>query len=190
MTPAPAAPIPPLALIGLVMLIAWRLYARMRRMIGRQLYRPARSWVSVILFPAVALLLLAGTVARPITSLAEVAGLVLGVALAVYGLRLTRFEDTPSGTFYTPNAHIGIALSALFAARVIYRMALLYIISGSLAAPPTSLTGSPLTLFIFGTLAGYYAWYALGLIRRRQQDPAADSSIHPASEAPTREREN
>jgi hypothetical protein len=174
MTPTPAAPIPPLALVGLAALVAWRLYARMRRVIGRQLYRPARSWVSVILFPTLALLLLlAGGVAKPTTALAEVAGLVLGVALAVYGLRLTRFEDTPGGTFYTPNAHIGIGLSVLFAARVIYRMAQLYMTSGPPAAPSTSLTGSPLTLFIFGTLAGYYAWYALGLIRRQRQKAGA-----------------
>ena len=38
----------------------------------------------------------------------------------------TKFEVTPQGMFYTPNAHIGIALSLLFVGRVIYRMVVLY----------------------------------------------------------------
>lgn len=42
-------------------------------------------------------------------------------ALGVYGLRLTRFERTPTGLFYTPNAHLGIALSLLLVLRLGYR---------------------------------------------------------------------
>jgi len=69
--------------------------------------------------------------------------------------------------FYTPNAHLGIALSLLFIARLGYRIAL-PLATGRLPDPQSAQLGSsPLTLAIFGTLAGYYVTYAIGLLRWR-----------------------
>ena len=48
-------------------------------------------------------------------------GVLLGAALGVLGLRLTRFEATSAGLFYTPSAHLGIALSTLLVCRIAYR---------------------------------------------------------------------
>ena len=85
-----------------------------------------------------------------------------GALLGVYGLGKTKFEGTPQGLFYTPNAHIGIALSLLFVGRVIYRMFVLYTADPyAQQSRPTS-PYSPLTLGIFGLLAGYYVTYAIG----------------------------
>ena len=50
------------------------------------------------------------------------AGLAAGALLGVFGLRRTTFEPTPQGLYYTPNAHLGIALSLLFIARIAYRL--------------------------------------------------------------------
>ena len=80
-------------------------------------------------------------------------------------MRLTRFEVTAAGRFYTPNAHLGIALSLLFIGRIVYRFLHLQMVGGGLAAPPDDITRSPLTLAIFATLAGYYIVYAFGLLR-------------------------
>jgi hypothetical protein len=160
-------------LLGLF--VAWRLYRRFSRMVGRQRLRPLRSWISVVLFPLFALALLAGTVAQPWRALLELAGVGAGVALALWGLKLTHFEVTPGGLFYTPSAHIGIALSLLLAGRLLMRF-LPLLGGGALAlASAQGFSRSPWTLLIFGSFAGYYAAYAIGLLRwrARVQTPEA-----------------
>jgi hypothetical protein len=150
--------------VGVAAFIVWRVYARISRMVGRQRLRPARPWVTVFLFPTLLALLLFGSIARPASALALVAGAALGAALGAYGLRLTKFEQTPSGLFYTPNAHLGIALSLLLLARIGYRVAQFYFAAAA-PAPAAVFLRSPLTLLLFGTLAGYYTAYAIGLLR-------------------------
>jgi len=150
--------------LGVVALIAWRMYSRVRRMVGRQVFSRNRARATVVLFPLLLVLVLFSALAHPASLLALVAGAGLGVALGSYGLRLTKFEETPLGLFYTPSAHLGIALSLLFIGRVGYRFAQLYL-SGAPASSHSAFVSSPLTLLIFGTLAGYYVSYALGLLR-------------------------
>ena len=150
---------------GVVLLVLWRLYSRVRRMVGRQRYRSVRPWVTVVLFPLLLLALLLASLAQPESLAALVLGAVVGAALGVWGLRLTRFEATEAGLFYTPNAQLGIALSLLFIGRIVYRFLQLRLLGGSPALPPEDFTRSPLTLAIFATLAGYYIVYAVGLLR-------------------------
>jgi NhaP-type Na+/H+ or K+/H+ antiporter len=88
-------------------------------------------------------------------------GILLGALLGFVGLRLTRFETTEQGHFYTPNTHIGVALSLLFVGRMLYRI---WLVGGAVPAPgQPQLFQSPLTLFIFGLIAGYYLVYYIGL---------------------------
>ena len=166
---------------GIAALVAWRLYSRVRRMVGRQRLSPVRPWVTACLFPVLIALLLVASLGHPEATAALVAGCAIGVGLALYGLRLTKFEATPNGLFYTPNAHLGIALSALFIVRIGYRAVALFMLGGatgaSFAEPQTAFVRSPLTLLIFGTLAGYYVAYAIGLIRWKRgvaKAPAAE----------------
>jgi hypothetical protein len=144
-------------------LIVWRLYSRVRRSVGRQTFSKVRPWITLVLFPTL-IVLLALAVRSHAASLGLMAGgVIAGAALGVFGLSKTKFENTPQGMFYTPNAHLGIALSAVFAARVIYRLFEIY----SMGAQVQSIdfSRSPLTLGIFGLLAGYYVAYAIGLVR-------------------------
>jgi hypothetical protein len=46
-------------------------------------------------------------------------GTVAGVGISVLGYRLTRFEVSGDGKFYTPNACLGIALTLLLVARLL-----------------------------------------------------------------------
>ena len=70
----------------------------------------------------------------------------LGALLGLVGLRLTRFETTDEGHFYTPNTHIGIVLSVLFVGRLLYHYIPGHVVTGAKsAAMPFQ---SPLTLFI------------------------------------------
>ncbi|HET9862335.1 MAG TPA: hypothetical protein VFP37_02765 [Steroidobacteraceae bacterium] len=167
----PAANVLPF--LVLVPLIVWRLYSRIRRNIGRQPLSNVRPYITIGLFPLLVVLLGWGALRRPelVAALlsALAGGIAGGVVLGIYGLRHTKFEVTPQGRFYTPNAHIGIALSLLFVGRVIYRMMVLYSQNPYAAQTPQDFSSSPLTLGIFGLLAGYYVTYAIGLVRWRQR---------------------
>jgi hypothetical protein len=163
---------------GIAALVVWRLYARIRRMVGRQKLSRGRPWFTVTVFPVLLALLLLASRAHPVNAATLVGGTAFGVALGLYGLRLTRFEVTPQGLFYTPSAHLGIALSLLFITRVLFRVAQFYFSEAPVPVSTHSLIGSPLTLAIFGTLAGYYVSYAIGLLRwarRPVLQPADDA---------------
>ena len=154
---------PALGLLLLVPLVAWRLYARFRRLVGRQRLSRVRPWISLTVFPAL-MLLLAWLVHSRVDALAWLGGAtVAGALLARYGLSRTVFEATSGGLFYTPHAPLGIALTVLFAGRILYRV--YEVVSAGPAA--VDFARSPLTLAVFGLLAGYYIGYAAGLVRWR-----------------------
>ena len=166
--------------IGIVALVAWRLYARMRRLVGRQRLSPVRPWITVVLFPLLFLGLLLGAAhLHRGNGLGLLAGAGIGALLGAYGLRQTRFESTPTGLFYTPNAHLGVALSSLMALRIGYRLLHARFSGAAMTVPPQAMLGSPLTMLIFGTLAGYYVCYAIGLLRWRASLRAACSAAAP-----------
>lgn len=179
----PAAP-QALLTVGILALVAWRLYARIRRSIGRQRFFPRRPWVTIVVFPLLLMLLGVATRAHPQIAAALGGGVAVGVVLGIVGLHLTRFEITPEGRFYTPSAHLGVALSSLLVCRIMYRF-FAYGLPGSgmgVAPPATPLT--PLTLLLVGTLAGYYTTYAIGLLRwsfRTRAMPAAALPESPQS---------
>ena len=92
-----------------------------------------------------------------------------GSLLGVYGLCQTRFESTPQGLFYTPQAHLGIALSLLLIGRLLYRLIELYALDTTAPRGAPEFAQSPLTVAIFGLLASYYIAYAVGLVRWRNR---------------------
>jgi len=80
--------------LAIVALVVWRVYQRIRRLVGRQRLHPRRPWFTVVLFPLLFALLAFGALAVPGGTLALGAlagGAVAGVGLGVVGLRLTRF---------------------------------------------------------------------------------------------------
>lgn len=156
-------------LLFLALLIVWRLVARARRLIGRQRLSPGRAWFAVILFPTVIVaLLLSPAAAGTETNVAALAaGTGIGVALGLIGLALTRFEACTDGLFYTPNAYLGMALVTALLARIAYRFTSEIASAEAFGMVPDELIFSPITLVIFGTLAGYYFAYSAGLLRWR-----------------------
>lgn len=86
----------------------------------------------------------------------------------MFGIGRTRFEAVAGqGLFYTPNAHLGIALSLLFVARLGFRFVEVFVIAPEVPRSAAEFAQSPLTLCAFGVLAGYYVSYAVGLLRWR-----------------------
>jgi cytochrome b561 len=154
-------------LIGLFVL--WRVYSRVKRMVGRQQSKLWRHWAAVIFLPLLLVLMALGTAGEIEPLAALVGGVAAGVGLALWGLRLTKFEQTTEGYFYTPNAHIGIALSLFLVARIGYRFYTLSTLAGpEMGKSMQSFGRSPLTLVIVGTMLGYFASYAAGLLRWRR----------------------
>ncbi|MFZ6767970.1 hypothetical protein ACO0LM_12905 [Undibacterium sp. Di26W] len=145
--------------------ILWRIVSRIRRMVGRQKYSGIRAAITVCIFPVLIALVMLGALNHEGNALIMLGGLAVGSGLGVYGHRLTKFENSPAGKFYTPNAHLGIALSLLLLGRIAWRMGSLYFTTQSFTTPPGDFYGSPLTLFLFGMLAAYYISYAVGLLR-------------------------
>jgi len=143
-----------------------------------------RPWVTLTLFPILLILIgMSQVVNHHPDYLAGMAvGLLLGAALGVFGTKHTKFENTPEGMFYTPNAHLGIALSVLFIGRIFYRVFQVYSMNGGGPPNPADYAASPLTLGIFGLLAGYYMMYAVGLIQYRHR---AELEPPPAAPPPT-----
>jgi hypothetical protein len=174
-----AAPNNLIPLLVIVPVIIWRMYSRIKRNIGRQTLGKWRPVVTLTIFPLILVLVSLGAFAHPVRLLGILAGLVAGAVLGVFGTRHTKFENTPDGIFYTPNAHIGIALSVIFAGRVVYRLFQLYSMDPNVQPNPADFASSPLTLSIFGLLAGYYMMYAFGLIRYRN-DIARKAESPPA----------
>lgn len=169
MTPQALAP------MGLAILVVAVLYfRRMRRLFGRQRVQPARMKFRIVFLLLVgALLALRGMVHTEQAIAAMAAGLAFGVGLALLGLKLTHFEQTPEGRFYTPHSGIGLALSALLIGRLAYRFVVIFpelqAAHGAGADPFSSFQRSPLTLAIFGLLIGYYVAYYAGILMRHRE---------------------
>jgi hypothetical protein len=141
---------------------AWSFYRRVRRNIGQQPLRPRRAITSITILSLVSVLIVGTSRHNVNLPLGFGGGLLLGALLGVVGLRLTRFETTAAGHFYTPNTHIGIALSILFIGRIAYRIIVLRDAVSATQHPPAF--QSALTFFIFGLTVGYYLVYQTGLL--------------------------
>ena len=167
--------------------VVWRIVSRIRRMVGRQKYSGVRAILTVCIFPVLIALVAFGALNHEGNILFMLGGLIVGTGLGFYGLRLTKFDNSPAGKFYTPNAHLGIALSLLMIGRIAWRMGTLYFTTKSFTAPPGDFSSSPLTLFLFGMLAAYYISYAVGLLRwsRGLQKPVAMVTSVAPSVAPS-----
>jgi uncharacterized membrane protein len=151
-------------------LVAWSIYRRVKRMVGRQRLTRVRPWITVLLFPLLLAMLAMTAFVPPHPQPGRLAwlaaGLVLGGIVAIAGLKRTSFEATIDGLFYTPDSRLGITISALFIARIVWRLGEL-VLYGPPPPQDTSFALSPYTLGPVGLLSGYFMVYAAGLIRAR-----------------------
>ena len=149
--------------------LAWRIYRRFHRNVGRQVLHPRRLITGIVIFALIAVLLLAVCAFSPRLLAGLGGGLALGLPLAWWGLSLTRFEIDDTGRrFYTPNTYIGVALTLLLAGRVLYRVGVLYFSDPAVTAAAPTFMQSPLTLLLIGVTSGYYIAYNAGVLRHRK----------------------
>jgi hypothetical protein len=150
-------------------LLAWIVWRRVSRSFGRQPIRRKQMIARIVVFVIVGCLLaLAGL---HDIQLAEglLGGVLIGGAIGLLGLRLTRFEVDPvRGDCYVPNPWIGALLTVLLLGRLAYRFMVLWpqMQPSSAAAAPGfgAQPYSPLTMLLIGLLVGYYIVYFIGLL--------------------------
>lgn len=168
-TPVVAAVVAPFVL--------WRVVSRIRRLTTRQQSKTWRHRTTLVFFPLLVLALALGAAATGVLPLAALAaGLPLGLVLGRIAIGKTRFEQVGEVFYFTPHAPIGMLIALLFMGRMAYR-AYEYVTLGSLQHH--EFVTSPLTLFIFGLLAGYYMTYAFGLLAWRRQAALSAPVLNP-----------
>ncbi|UPG94811.1 DUF1453 domain-containing protein [Luteibacter aegosomatissinici] len=165
---AAAATTPALVPVAMAGLMVWVVYRRVRRNFGRQTIHTRKMAIRVGLFVLVSCLLM--TIGFASIRLAEgaLAGLIVGAALGMVGLKLTRFElGTGDTDAYIPNPWIGAALTALLIGRMAYRFIVVGAAMHAGAAAPAhgpAPGDSPLTMAVVGLTLGYYLAYYAGIL--------------------------
>ena len=168
--------------VAIMAFVVWR---RARRLIGRQPIRRKQMITRVVIYVVLTCLLAASGLHNLRLLEGLLGGLLAGGALGLLGLRLSRFErGADGGDYYVPNPWLGAALAVLLIGRLVWRMLPLLSGSGEGAAGYTGpgappLGNSPLTLLLFGLLIGYYLTYYVGLLvhhRRFQREQGLSSA--------------
>jgi hypothetical protein len=157
-----------LALIALVPLLVWRIYSRLKQQMTRQRSIMSRHYTGLFVFVVMLLIPASELGDRPFQLAALAGGALAGIALGTYGLRRTRFEDTPEGYFFTPPSRMGILVAMLLVARVIYLGIEIYMNQGS-NKPNPRFTDSPVTMLCLGVTAAYFATFSASFMRWRQR---------------------
>lgn len=174
-------------------LVAWMVWRRVSRNFGRQPIQRRRMTLRIGLFAAIGVLLALSGLHQLELAEGLLGGVILGGALGILGVRLTRFEIDPvRGDCYVPNPWIGAFLTALLLARLAWRFIVLLpqmqqahaasqVSKGAgMQAWSSGYTASPLTMLMIGLLVGYYMLYFTGLLihhRRFQQLRSAASAV-------------
>mgnify|MGYP001547027143 CR=1 FL=1 len=160
----------------LVMLpiLAWIIWRRVSRQFGRQPIRRKRMIFRIAVFSFLGCMLALSGLHKLALAEGLLAGVLLGGAIGLLGLRLTRFEVDPvKGDCYVPNPWIGALLTALLLGRLAWRFLVVWPQMQHVAAAaqtggypmhPLGYASSPLTMLVIGLLIGYYIAYFSGLL--------------------------
>ena len=146
--------------------LIWRFYHRFRRNVGRQTVHTKRMVTLMSLMTIALAGLTYWTFEEPDMLIAIWGGLAVGAVIGAIGFRLTTFEYTPQGRFYTPNAYLGIVISMLLVGRLAFRFFALYADSKFKSGHYFTFNPSPLTLVMLGLTFGYYIVYSSSVLLR------------------------
>lgn len=155
-----------IALLLLTPVLVWRIYSRIKTQMQRQRSIMQRHYTGVIAFAALALVP-AAQMADDVRLLGLLAaGVAFGIGYGWWGLKLTRFETTREGYFFTPNPRLGLVIAMLFVACMLYIGFEIYANKGT-GLPTPKVTDYLFSLPSMGLVAGYFGMYSAGLLRWR-----------------------
>jgi hypothetical protein len=159
----PGITVTTLALLVLTPVLVWRVHARLKTQMARQRSILTRHYTGIFVFIAMIAVPASELLNKPYSLGALAVGVAGGIGYGIWGLKLTRFEETDEGYFFTPNARLGIVIAMLFAARVLYIGFDLYAGNG----PTPLFTDSPLSMLVVGLTGAYFGTYSIGVLRWR-----------------------
>jgi hypothetical protein len=177
-------------------LFVFLIYRRFRRNFGQQPLRPIRMQIRIGVLIVVGGLLLPTAFRSAAFLSAMLAGMAVGVALAIWGGSRTRYLRISKQLYYVPHTYTGVAVSLLFVGRLIYRLIQIYSnahVARTVAAEasnqafvPSSMLSSPLTLGLFFVLMGYYVcYYSIVLLKSKRVIPEEISAEAPLPDTRT-----
>jgi uncharacterized membrane protein len=161
-------------LIGVAVVLL--IYRRFRRSFGRQPLQPVRMRARIAIFLIIGCLMLPVATRSMASASAMLAGVAAGVALALWGAARTRYLKIADQLHYVPHTYTGIAISALFLGRLIFRFIQVYGNATGQALATTPMAQSPLTIGLFFALIGYYACYYAAVLWRSKQNMAQQTA--------------
>jgi len=167
--------------LALVALLAFALYRRGRRLIGRQRYSEKRMRVRVLFIAVITVLAvipLAGHGQAAVELGSAAAGFAVGIAIAAAALRFTQMGRDERGLWYVPNLYLGMGLVALLIARYVYeyfevlpKMRAQAEAAANGAAP--QIAAQPMLHGVLFLVLGYYVVYYGGVMLRARRLPDA-----------------
>lgn len=163
----------PVVAVALVPLVAWRLYSRIKRLTTRQRSKTWRHRTTLVFFPLLLVAVGLAALGSPLGLGLLAAGVIGGSVLGSVALAKSTFEQVGDEYYFTPHAHIGAVVALLFIGRMAWRAWEFYSTGGTMMGH--DFVRSPLTLSVFGVLAGYYMTYAVGLLRWRKTAALANN---------------
>ncbi|HZX70000.1 MAG TPA: DUF1453 domain-containing protein [Rhodanobacter sp.] len=167
-----------LIMLPILALIVWR---RVSRQFGRQPIRRKRMIARIVIFAMIGCLLALGGFHHLALAEGLFGGVLIGGAIGLVGLQLTRFEVDPvKGDCYVPNPWIGALLTVLLLGRLAWRLMVVWPQmqhASALAAAdgpgtqiqPMGYASSPLTMLVIGLLVGYYIVYYSGVLAHHRR---------------------
>ena len=149
--------------------ILYRVYRRIRRNFGWQRLQSRRLQVSTAILAVLGIVLITLGASQTNSLISDVAGLAIGVILALCGAAITRFEQREGSLYYLPNTWIGAIVTLLFFGRIVYRI---YV-----ATMQTDFAGMDKMRGITGgwtaglmmIMISYYIAYNIFLLRKQKQ---------------------
>jgi len=149
----------------LVPLVGFMLYRRFKTTFGRQLVSRTKLRVRLGLLALIGVFVLV-TAQTVLGAAIAGGGLVVGVGLAIWGVRHTQFELLPTESYYTPNKWIGLAVTALFLGRLAARFLTVYQSVAQPGGTSVDLHRSPATAAILLLMVGYYVAYYAAILHK------------------------
>ncbi len=103
-------------------------------------------------------------------------GAAIGIGLAIWAAKHTRFERQDGTLYYIPHTYAGMLVSALFLGRIVYKIVAVSkskLGVATMDATPSisdfggfsGLYHNPITRLVFFILIGYYVYYYLYVLR-------------------------
>lgn len=157
------------SLVTIVIVLAV-LYRRFRRNFGKQKLNRGYMVFRMTLLCVVGVLMLIPTFFSTQLAVVTIVGGAVGVGLALWAAKHTRFLNEDGVLYYIPHTYTGLVVSALFLGRIIYRFAVLSQSTYTVATMDPnmgpgdfgsfgSIYHNPVTRLVFFILIGYYVYY-------------------------------